>query len=241
MIKIGIHGSAGKMGREIASLLPTYKDCALVYSYSRGNGSLEELCTSSDVVLDFSSPEAVSALLDAASKSNTKLLIGTTGLTQEVNAKIVKLSTKLPILQTPNTSFGIALLNLLAAHASLVLQDYEVDILDIHHASKKDAPSGTALMLGNTIAKTQGNEFVAHNHLAGLRPAGAIGFSAIRAGHAPGEHKITFTGSGEIITLVHKTDTRLVFAEGAIKAALWLARRRAGLYKMADVLSAKPL
>lgn len=240
MIKIGLHGATGKMGKEITALLPAYKNCLLTYSYSRNSGNLEELCASSDVVIDFSSPEAVCALLDAASKFNTKMLIGTTGLSPEITAKILELSPKIAILQTPNTSLGITLLNHLIQEVAQALPGYEVDIRDIHHAGKKDAPSGTALMLGKTISKARANEFVVHDHLAGARALGAIGFAAIRAGNATGEHEVIFTGSGETLVLTHKTDRRGVFAEGAIKAALWLAERKAGLYKMTDVLGIKP-
>lgn len=236
MIKIGIHGASGKMGQKIISLLPFYTNCTLFYSYSRNFGILEELCENSDIIIDFSSNEAVDTLLDVASRHSAKLLIGTTGLTTATEIKIRNLSKKISILQTANTSYGITLLNLLAAKVSQAIPNYEVDIIDIHHAEKKDAPSGTALMLGKTIAEAKGDEFVAHNHLSGPRPPSAISFCAVRAGYTPGEHAITFTGISETIVLKHKTDDRKVFAEGAIQASLWLAKQEAGLYSMSDVL-----
>ena len=241
MIKIGIHGALGKMGKEVATVISHQNNCDLAYSYSKTQGNLHTLCLLSDIIIDFSAPDAVIALIDEALKTQTKLVIGTTGFTQEHHTKMLEASKKIAIFYSPNMSIGIALLNMLANKADLILQDYEVDILDIHHANKKDAPSGTALMLGQNISKVRNVDFVKHDHINGSRPNGAIGFCSIRSGNALAENQVMLTGSGESIILSHKAQNRNIFASGALTAALRLSLMQPGLYGMKDILHLEPL
>jgi 4-hydroxy-tetrahydrodipicolinate reductase len=221
MIKIGINGANGKMGQEIRQLIPEFSNCQLVYSRSKNIGSLQELCLSSDVILDFSSIEGSMEILGAAITNNRKLLIGTTGFSDEQHRVILEASKKIPILQTANTSFGIALLNILVKKAAATLIGYDVEIIEKHHVSKKDSPSGTALMLKRNIADSSCD----------------IKFESIRGNDVTFEHQVNFSNQAERIGLIHKAETRRVFAQGAIKAAIWLFRcNSAGLYNMEDVL-----
>lgn len=236
MIKIGLHGSSGKMGQEIIALLRNHPKATLSYSYCRTQGDLESLCSNSDIIIDFSFSEAISPLLKAASNTNVKLLIGTTGINDEDNRQINILSNSRAIIQTSNTSLGITLLKKLVHMAAGALTQEDIDIIDIHHATKKDSPSGTALMLGKAAAQARQLEFIKYDQPSTVRPKGAIGFAALRAGAATGEHIVSFSGESEVLTLSHRTTNRKVFAEGAIKAAIWLNDCSPGLYTMEDVL-----
>ncbi|MES2214426.1 MAG: 4-hydroxy-tetrahydrodipicolinate reductase [Pseudomonadota bacterium] len=236
MIKIGLHGSSGKMSREVAALIPDYPGCELTYQYSHiidsahsitalhshhGN-SLEELCKSSEVIIDFSNPAGLISLLESSMNNNIPVLIGTTGISSEVQEYIQKASKQTPILQAPNTSLGVNLLSNLVVIAAASLEDFDLEIIEMHHANKKDAPSGTALMLATEATNVRENKMV--------------GFAPVRGGNLPGEHQVMFIGQNEVVTLVHRALSRKCYAEGAIKAARWLKDKEPGLYNMKDVL-----
>lgn len=241
MLKIGVYGASGKMGQHIISSIEKCDAAILSYQYSRNeDGDIEELCSNSHVVIDFSSPEGSLALLPAAIKHNVKLVIGSTGFTDKQKNILLDASTKIPILYSSNTSFLVSLLEDLLRKAAAVLGDeYDVEILESHHRDKKDAPSGTALRLGMAIADAKGLDFVPWDHQNGMRPENAIGFSSIRGGNMHGEHKIMFIGANESIEISHKSGSRAIYADGAVQCAIWLARKSAPgrLYSMRDVLS----
>jgi 4-hydroxy-tetrahydrodipicolinate reductase len=194
------------------------------------------------VALDFSVGGAVALHAQACAKSAVPLLVGATGFDAPAQAQLSQAARSIAVLIAPNTSVGIAVLNELTAAATQALgAGYDVDISEAHHRQKRDAPSGTALKLGETIAKSRGvtlNDvavFERHGPDAPRRPA-SIGFSVVRAGDIVGEHTLTFTGPGERLEITHRAFDRITFARGALRAAAWLIGRPAGLYSMKDVL-----
>jgi 4-hydroxy-tetrahydrodipicolinate reductase len=199
------------------------------------------------VALDFSLGGAVAAHARACAKASVPLLVGATGLDAPAKDELTRAARSIAVLIAPNTSVGVAVLNQLAAEATRALgAAYEVDISEAHHRLKRDAPSGTALHLGEAIAAAravplgqvavyegQGHE----GHGAdSRRKAGSIGFSVVRAGDIVGEHTVTFTGAGERLEFTHRATDRITFARGALRGAAWLIGRPAGLYGMKDVL-----
>ena len=194
------------------------------------------------VALDFSLGSAVALHAQACVRGSVPLLVGATGFDAAAKTELTLAAKSIAVLIAPNTSVGVAVLNELAAAASRALGSlYDVDISEVHHRQKRDAPSGTALNLGETIAKSRDvalNEVaVFERHGADTpRRAGSIGFSVVRAGDIVGEHTVTFTGSGERLEITHRATDRITFARGALRAAAWLIGRPAGLYDMKDVL-----
>lgn len=239
MIKIGVYGASGKMGQQIISAINKHEGAILSYAYSRSHGDIDELCIYSDVVIDFSSAEGSIDLLPIAIKHNTKLLIGSTGFSDEQKNAIVEASQKILILYSANTSFLVNILEHLVYRAASILgSEYDIEILESHHRAKKDAPSGTALHLGATAANARGEDFVAWDHQNGMRPKNAIGFSVIRGGNMCGEHKVMFIGDNESIEISHRSSDRSIYVCGALKCAIWLAgKNKPGLYSASDVYS----
>ncbi len=194
------------------------------------------------VALDFSVGSAVALHAQACARASVPLLVGATGFDAPAKAELVRAAQSIAVLIAPNTSVGVAVLNELTAAATRALGSlYEVDISEAHHRQKRDAPSGTALSLGETIAKsravTLNDVAVFEDHgVDGPRRAGSIGFSVVRAGEIVGEHTVTFTGAGERLELTHRATERITFARGALRAAAWLIGRPSGLYGMKDVL-----
>jgi 4-hydroxy-tetrahydrodipicolinate reductase len=194
------------------------------------------------VALDFSVGSAVALHARACVKASVPLLVGATGFDAPAKAELTRAASSIAVLIAPNTSVGVAVLNELAAAATRALGSlYEVDISEAHHRHKRDAPSGTALKLGETIAKSRAVAldevavFEGHGMDAPRRP-GSIGFSVLREGDIVGEHTVTFTGSGERLEITHRATDRITFARGALRAAAWLIGRPSGLYGMKDVL-----
>jgi 4-hydroxy-tetrahydrodipicolinate reductase len=193
------------------------------------------------VALDFSLGSAVALHAQACVRGSVPLLVGATGFDAPAKAELTLAAKSIAVLIAPNTSVGVAVLNELTAAASRALGSlYDVDISEAHHRQKRDAPSGTALKLGETIAKSRDvalNEVaVFERHGMAPRRAGSIGFSVVRAGDIVGEHTVTFTGLGERLEITHRATDRITFARGALRAAAWLIGRPAGLYDMKDVL-----
>jgi 4-hydroxy-tetrahydrodipicolinate reductase len=194
------------------------------------------------VALDFSVGSAVAVHAQACVRGAVPLLVGATGFDAPAKAELALAAKSIAVLIAPNTSVGVAVLNDVAAAASRALGSlYDVDISEAHHRQKRDAPSGTALKLGETIAKSRalalGDVAVYERHGGdSARRAGSIGFSVVRAGDIVGEHTVTFTGAGERLEFTHRATDRITFARGALRAAAWLIGRPAGLYDMKDVL-----
>lgn len=240
MAAIGIYGSAGRMGHAIAALLPEY-DAWLAGGIDAG-GDPAPLAKIADVLVDFTVPGALPANVAAARAAGTPILIGTTGITQAHRALIAEASKDIAILQTGNTSLGVTLLARLVREASARLDgSWDIEIVEMHHRAKIDAPSGTAQMLGEAAAAGRGVTLgdvgvMSRAGLSGDRAQGTIGISSLRGGTVAGDHQVIFAGNGERIELGHRAEDRAIFAHGAITAALWLADKPAGSYSMAEVL-----
>ncbi|MGH8250895.1 MAG: 4-hydroxy-tetrahydrodipicolinate reductase [Steroidobacteraceae bacterium] len=204
--------------------------------------SRDQALAKAAIAIDFTLPEALADNLAAIGRLGIPSVIGITGLDAAGEAEIRRSSEKLPVLVAPNLSLAVNLLFGLAGRAAAALPgDYDVEILEAHHRNKVDAPSGTALRLGETIAGARGGtlaEQAVYGRLgkAVSRGAGGIGFSSQRAGDIVGEHRVMFAGTGETLELVHRTTDRMTFAYGALAAARWLVGKPPGLYGMSDVL-----
>jgi 4-hydroxy-tetrahydrodipicolinate reductase len=196
-----------------------------------------------DGVLDFTRPAATVEFAGYAAQARIVHVIGTTGCTVEDEAKIAAAARHATIVKSGNMSLGVNLLAVLVEQAARALEagDFDIEILEMHHRHKVDAPSGTALLLGEAAAKGRGialadNEVRTRDGQTGPRPEGAIGFAALRGGSVVGEHSVVLAGAGERITLGHQAEDRAIFARGAVKAALWAHGKKPGLYSMRDVL-----
>jgi 4-hydroxy-tetrahydrodipicolinate reductase len=228
------------MGRTIAELLAT-TGAQGVSGVDRG-GDVEALARSSDVLIDFSTPEALAGTLDAGLKAGIPIMVGTTGLTAQHERSIDEASAHIAIVQTGNTSLGVTLLaHLVREAAARLAADWDIEIIELHHRMKVDAPSGTALLLGEAAAGGRGivleeNRETGRDGAAGARKKGAIGFASLRGGTAAGEHSVLFAGEQERLVLSHVAEDRAIFARGAVCAAEWLIGRPPGRYSMGDVL-----
>ena len=196
----------------------------------------------SDALVDFSAPAALKSNLHAAIGAGIPIVIGTTGLEAAHHAAIDEAARAVPVLQTGNTSLGVTLLAHLVREAAGRLGDeWDIEIVEMHHRRKVDAPSGTALLLGEAAAEGRGIELAANRESGrdghtGARARGAIGFAALRGGTVAGEHSVILAGEEERLTLSHSAENRAIFARGAVKAAAWLLGRNPGRYTMEDVL-----
>lgn len=243
-INIGLHGASGRMGIAVAEAISRQSDkFSLVTKFTRvqTNNKLLDFCLAVDVIIDFSVADALINLLEAATTANRKIVIGTTGLSNVHVQAMEKAAKYIAVLYAPNTSIGANLVIEIAGKMSKILGDYDVEISDIHHRYKKDAPSGTALAIGQNIAKNRERKFeevaVFDRVGKGSRQNGDIGFSSLRAGGICGEHEVIFAGSSEVITISARALSREVFAEGALFAARWLnSVVKPGLYSMQDAL-----
>jgi len=240
MTTIGIYGSAGRMGQAIGTAIADAEaDCA---GGIDAEGDAAALARASDVLVDFSVPGALAGHLAAAVAAGTPIVIGTTGIGPEDHRAIDDAATQIPVLQTGNTSLGVTLLAALVKQAAARLgPEWDIELVEMHHRHKADAPSGTALLLGAAAAEGRGIDLAANSDrgrdgITGARQEGHIGFAALRGGSVAGDHLVIFAGEGERIELGHRAETRAIFARGAVKAALWLAGKPAGRYRMEDVL-----
>lgn len=240
MTAIGILGSAGRMGRAIADLLGDYG--ATLAGGIDACGEPLALAKAADVLVDFTVPSALANNLAAARAAGTPILIGTTGLTQQHLALVAEAATEIAVLQTGNTSLGVTLLAKLVRQAASQLgTDWDIEVVEMHHRAKVDAPSGTGLMLGEAAAAGRGatlNDLsvIGRAGLSGDRATGTIGLASLRGGSVAGDHSVIFAGNGERLEFTHRAENRAIFAHGAITAALWLADKPAGRYAMAQVL-----
>ena len=244
MVRIGIVGSNGRMGRAIAAELESQADAQLAAGADQGD-DLGAVAEQSYVLIDFSSPAALPTTLDAARAARTPLVVGTTGLGPEEQRAIDAATADIPILQAANMSLGVNLLAHLVREAAARLgADWDIEILEMHHRHKVDAPSGTALLLGAAAAEGRRIDLASHSErgrdgITGARASGHIGFAALRGGSVAGDHLVVLAAEGERIELGHRAETRAIFARGAIKAALWLKGQAPGRYDMTDVLGLK--
>lgn len=240
MTAIGIYGSAGRMGRAIATVAEQ-EGIALAGGVDAGDDPLP-LARAASVLVDFSTAGAVEAHCAAAVAAGTPIVIGTTGLTARHQAAIDEAAAHVAVLQTGNTSLGVTLLGILVREAAERLgPEWDIEIVEMHHRHKVDAPSGTALLLGEAAAQGRGTTLSetrvdGRAGLVGARTEGTIGFSSLRGGTVIGDHSVIFAGEGERLELNHYGEDRVIFARGAVRAALWLAGQPAARYRMGDVL-----
>lgn len=240
MTSIGIYGSMGRMGQAIAALAPGL-GAQLAGGADVGDDPAD-LARKADVLVDFSAPAALEAHLSAARAFKTPIVVGTTGLSPRHHALIDAAAQDVAVLQTGNTSMGVGLLARLVREASARLgQDWDIEIVEMHHRNKVDAPSGTALMLGEAAAEGAGTTLAeagvsGRAGLTGARATGTIGLASLRGGSVVGDHTVVFATAGERIELTHRADDRAIFARGAVQAALWLAGQQPGRYTMDEVL-----
>ena len=241
MIGIGIVGAKGRMGRAIAAVLEGHERARLVGGADQGD-DLGGLARGCDVLIDFSSPAALAANLAAAEAAGRPIVIGTTGIGDEHHAAIDRAARSVPVLQAANMSLGVNLLAHLVREAAARLgPDWDIEIVEMHHRHKVDAPSGTALLLGEAAAAGRGIDLAGHSErgrdgITGARREGEIGFASLRGGSVAGDHQVVLAAEGERIELGHRAESRDIFARGAVQAALWLHGRPAGRYAMTDVL-----
>jgi len=240
MTAIGILGSEGRMGRAIAAIAADFG--ATVAGGVDADGDALVLAKSADVLVDFTAPSALEANLAAACEAGTPIVVGTTGLGQAHHDLIDNAAARIAVLQTSTTSLGVTLLARIVADAAARLgPEWDIEIVEAHHRNKVDAPSGTALLLGDAAADGRGAKLadlkvVDRAGLTGARSEGTIGFSSIRGGSIAGDHQVIFAGPGERLELIHRAESREMFARGAVRAAMWLAGQPAGRYTMPEVL-----
>jgi 4-hydroxy-tetrahydrodipicolinate reductase len=263
-LRVVVTGAGGRMGRALTRAVLGEEKMRLVGALDRPDAEVQgedagtpagagltgvpvsadpvAAFAEADVVLDFTSPEATLAYAELAAQARVVHVIGTTGLGPEHEERLKAAARHCRIVKSGNMSLGVNLLAALVRRAAATLgPGYDIEILEMHHRHKVDAPSGTALLLGRAAAEGRAID-LAENSVrmrdghTGARPEGAIGFATLRGGSVVGEHKVIFAGEGERIELAHHAESRDNFARGAIRAALWAYDRKPGLYDMADVL-----
>jgi len=263
MMKIAIAGATGRMGKMLIEAVLNCTDaelvgalehesCALLGEDAGGflgkktgvtiTSDVTKALTGAEFLIDFTRPEGTMAHLAVAQKTGSKMIIGTTGLSPEQIDSLKKASAHLAIVFAPNMSVGVnATFKLLEIAAKMLNEGYDIEIIEAHHRHKVDAPSGTALRMGEVIADALGEKLddvavYAREGHTGERKAGSIGFATIRGGDIVGDHTVLFAGEGERIEISHKSSSRQSYAQGALRAARFLQAQKAGLYDMQDVL-----
>ena len=266
-MRLIVSGAAGRMGRMLVRTIHESEDFKLAGALERDDSpwlgldpALLAGCPASglkivsdplplllgaDAIIDFSLPAASVALAGLAAQARIVDVIGTTGLSDDDLDRIEAAARHAPIVRSGNMSVGVNLLAALTRRAASALgPDFDIEIVEMHHRMKLDAPSGTALMLGEAAAQGRGVSLKDHSArgrdgLTGARRAGDFGFASLRGGTVIGDHSVIFAGEGERVTLSHHAEDRALFARGALHAALWAKDRKPGLYSMADVLGLK--
>ena len=240
MMKILVTGASGRMGQAVQQAVAQNAQTELASTHDVGQ-DVAEAFSSADIAIDFSFHGFTPELLKVALAQNKPLVIGTTGHTAEERAAIVEASSQIPIVFASNYSVGVNTLFWLTRKATRILRDYDIEIVEMHHHHKLDAPSGTARTLAEIVCEETGmdpEKDVMHGRegLVGARPQRQIGMHSLRGGDVVGDHTVIFATDGERVELAHKASSRMTFAAGAVRAALWLADKPAGLYTMQDVL-----
>lgn len=245
MNRILVTGKSGRMGQAVIAATEANPDTEVAATHDAGE-DLAAAISGADAVIDFTIHSFTKEVLDAALKSGTRLVIGTTGHSDEERAAIAEAAKTLPIVFAPNFSVGVNTLFWLTSKAAQVLtQDrFDIEVIEMHHRHKIDAPSGTARRLLEILNEETGTSYeddVKHGRfgLTGARPSKEIGMHTLRGGDVVGDHTVMFAADGERVELTHKASSRMTFAAGAVRAAVWLADKPAGLYDMQDVLGLK--
>lgn len=241
IVHVGISGARGRMGRAVSAVLDAREDMVTAARFDRGEAPDLAHC---DVIIDFSTPEHSVELAEAAAeRGGPALVIGSTGLSEAQEQAIARAAEKVAIVRSGNFSLGVNILVGLVERAAARLDaaDWDIEVAEAHHRMKRDAPSGTALMLGEAAALGRGKTLAevrapVRDGVGEPRAEGSIGFSALRAGGIVGDHTVMFASDDEVVTLSHHAIDRSLFAKGAVVAANWVRPRRPGLYDMQDVL-----
>jgi 4-hydroxy-tetrahydrodipicolinate reductase len=244
MTKIIITGAKGRMGKALLACAPHFPDIEVVGQIDQGD-NLQPVIARADVVVDFSSHSATPGIAALCGEQKKAMVIGTTGLSSETRTFISDLSWKIPVVLSSNFSTGVNTLFYLCRKTAEVLgPDYDLEIVEMHHRLKRDAPSGTARTLAEILAevrKVQLEKVARHGRegIVGQRTAEEIGIHAVRGGDVVGDHTVIFAGLGERVELTHRASSRETLASGALRAALWIVKQPPGLYSMQDVLGLK--
>ena len=241
-MKIAIVGAAGRMGRMLVALADADPSLEVVAKVDVADGFDKAWPSGTEAVIDFSFHSAVPAFIAKATEEGLAYVIGTTGLSADEQSCVDAAAQRIPVVQSGNYSLGVnLLLNLVKTAAKTLGPEYDVEVVEMHHRHKKDAPSGTALMLAKAAAAGRGADFdsvavYGRKGIIGERPEGEIAVHALRGGSVVGDHTVMFAGEVERVEITHKAQSREAFAAGALKAALWAAGRKPGIYTMRDVL-----
>ncbi|MBE6739036.1 MAG: 4-hydroxy-tetrahydrodipicolinate reductase [Ruminococcaceae bacterium] len=249
MVKIILNGCFGRMGKVITEIVKENNECEIVAgvdAFSQGQSdfpiykNIDDVKEKADVIIDFSNPSALDNLLNFATNNKSAIVLATTGYNDEQISKIKEYSKKIPVFFTFNMSLGINLLTALAKKAASILgNDFDIEIIEKHHNQKLDAPSGTALMLANSINEVFDDslqyEYDRHSKRQ-KRSKKEIGMHSVRGGTIVGEHEVIFAGKDEVITLSHSAASRTVFANGAVKAAIFMSKKEPNLYDMKSII-----
>jgi 4-hydroxy-tetrahydrodipicolinate reductase len=244
MTRAIITGSRGRMGQALAACSKNFRNLEIVAQIDSGD-DLGAVISQSDVVIDFSLHSATPGIAALCAKNKKAVVIGTTGLSDAEKAAITKLKTKIPMVWTSNFSTGVNTLFWLTCKAAEILgPDFDLEIVEMHHRMKKDAPSGTAKSLAEILAgvrKLQLAKAARHGRegIVGARTSGEIGIHSVRGGDVVGDHTVIFANTGERLELTHKASSRDTFANGSLRAALWVVKQKPGIYDMQDVLGLK--
>ncbi|MDD3475465.1 MAG: 4-hydroxy-tetrahydrodipicolinate reductase [Sulfurimonas sp.] len=253
MVKVGVFGANGRVGKLLLEDLKTTENISLSSVFVRNSldfsidpsvlvsTDMKSFLNACDIVIDFSLPEACETLLEAALKTPKPLVIGTTGLNTHQLNLLKEASKNMPVLYATNMSLGVALLNKLVREASAALDGFDIEIVEMHHKHKKDAPSGTALTLAESAAAGRGLDLdkvriSGRDGNIGERSSDEIAVMALRGGDIVGRHTVGFYNDGEFLELNHTATSRNTFSKGAIRAASWLAKKESGLYSISDCL-----
>lgn len=247
MTKIILSGCMGRMGKAITQIVTDIPDAEIVCGFDvvAGDGEYPvykdyaDVSVEADVIIDFSHPSNFSNILAYAKKNNLPIIMATTGLSDKQRNELKEASAEIPVFFSANMSLGINLLIKLAKDATKILQkDYDIEIIEKHHNKKLDAPSGTALAIADAIAETMESDakYTYERHsVRKQRDKEEIGIHAVRGGTIVGEHEVIFAGTDEVITLAHSAASREVFAQGAVRAALFMHGKPKGYYSMDDL------
>ena len=264
--RVAVAGSSGRMGRMLIEAISESSDCRLSGALDRAEGpgighdagaplglhtgvevvsDLRQGLRDAQFLIDFTRPQATLQHVEACEPSGIAMVIGTTGFDADGLRRIEAAARRIPIMLAPNMSVGVNVVLKLLEHAARALREgYDIEIIEAHHRHKVDAPSGTALKMGEVVARAAGRDlqrdavWSRHGH-TGARAEGSIGFSVVRGGDIVGDHTVLFAGTGERIEITHKSSSRATYAEGSLRAVRFLAGRAPGLYDMHDVLGLK--
>jgi 4-hydroxy-tetrahydrodipicolinate reductase len=244
MIRVIISGSKGRMGRALIACAPQHRELEVVGQIDQGD-DLTAIVSGCDVLIDFSSHTATAAIAELCARHGKALVVGTTGHDETEKSRITHHASRIPMVLSSNYSTGVNTLFWLTRQAAEILgPGYDLEIVEMHHRLKKDAPSGTAKSLAEILAEVRQQQLskVARHGRAGIvgeRTAEEIGIHSVRGGDVVGDHTVILATNGERVELAHKASSRDTFANGALRAALWVVNQKPGLYDMQDVLGLK--